>query len=117
MKNCFFLLLVTLSFGLVAQTPSVKNSPALTENSPRSVGVSAERLARIDAMCQEAVSEGQVPGVVALVARNGVIVYHKAFGMADNVSGRALKRDDIFRIASQTKANHLNRSNDALGRR
>ncbi len=66
--------------------------------------MSAERLARIDAMCQKAVDEGQVPGVVALVARNGVIVYHKAFGMADNASGRSLKRDDIFRIASQTKA-------------
>jgi CubicO group peptidase (beta-lactamase class C family) len=31
-------------------------------------------------------------------------VYHKAFGMADNATGRALKPDDIFRIASQTKA-------------
>src|SRR5687768_14286074 len=34
----------------------------------------------------------------------GKIVYHKAFGMADNSAGRPLKPDDIFRIASQTKA-------------
>ena len=39
-----------------------------------------------------------------LVARNGKIVYYKAFGKADNQSGRNLKRDDIFRIASQSKA-------------
>ncbi len=42
--------------------------------------------------------------MVALVARNGTIVYYKAFGMADNRAGRALERDDVFRIASQSKA-------------
>jgi CubicO group peptidase (beta-lactamase class C family) len=55
-------------------------------------------------MCLNAISKNDVPGIVALVARNGKIVYHKAFGMADNQTGRALKKDDIFRIASQTKA-------------
>ena len=55
-------------------------------------------------MLMQAVSDGDIPGVVALVARNGRIVYHKAFGMADNQSGREMKTDDIFRIASQTKA-------------
>ncbi len=39
-----------------------------------------------------------------LVARHGKIVYYKAFGLADRVTNRALKRDDIFRIASQSKA-------------
>jgi CubicO group peptidase (beta-lactamase class C family) len=55
-------------------------------------------------MCKEAVLNGDIPGVVALVARDGKIVYHKAFGMADNTTGRSLKPDDIFRIASQSKA-------------
>ena len=87
-----------------AQTKSIKTSPALAEGSASSVGMSEERLARIDVMCKEAVEEAQIPGIVALVVRNGTIVYHKAFGMADNQSGRTLKRDDIFRIASQTKA-------------
>lgn len=66
--------------------------------------MSKERLARIDSMCRQAVSKNNLPGVVALVARNGKIVYHKAFGMADNESNKILKRDAIFRIASQTKA-------------
>ena len=34
-----------------------------------------ERLARIDSMCQQAVAKGDIPGIVALVARNGKIVY------------------------------------------
>lgn len=104
MKNLFTILLVALTLTTSAQTKSIKKSKGLSEGSPESVGVSSERLARIDAMFQEAVSEGDIPGAVALVARNGKIVYYKAFGMADNQTSRPLKRDDIFRIASQTKA-------------
>jgi CubicO group peptidase (beta-lactamase class C family) len=66
--------------------------------------MSSERLARIDTMIMQHIENGIIPGAVALVARNGKIVYHKAFGMADNQSGRAMRPDDIFRIASQTKA-------------
>ena len=87
-----------------AQTASIHHSPALREAAAQKAGVSPERLARIDALCEQAIREGRIPGAVALVARNGKVVYHKAFGMADNQAGRALKRDDIFRIASQTKA-------------
>lgn len=104
MKYLFVFLFTFYTLSLFAQTKSIKTSPPLTEGSASSVGMSEERLARIDAMCMEAVEEGQIPGIVALVARNGKIVYYKAFGMADNESGRILKRDDIFRIASQTKA-------------
>lgn len=96
--------IVCLSLGLAAQTPSVRHSRPLSEAAPKKAGMSAERLARIDVMCEEAVGQGKIPGIVALVARNGRIVYYKAFGMADNSSERELKRDDIFRIASQTKA-------------
>jgi CubicO group peptidase (beta-lactamase class C family) len=90
--------------GLNAQTKSIKKSPVLTEASPESVGISSERLARIDQMCTEAVQKSDLPGIVSLIVRNGKIVHWKAYGMADNQAGRTLKRDDIFRIASQSKA-------------
>ncbi len=96
-------LFLSLTF-MTAQTSSIQQSPALTVASPESVGVSAERLARIDRMCQQAIDLGEVPGIAAMMVRNGKIVYHKAFGMADNASDRTLDKDDIFRIASQTKA-------------
>jgi CubicO group peptidase (beta-lactamase class C family) len=95
---------LTLLPPVGAQTKSVKHSPPLVATDPAKVGVSAERLARIDAMCDEAVKSGSIPGVVALVTRHGKIVFHKAYGMADSPANRALKTDDIFRIASQTKA-------------
>jgi CubicO group peptidase (beta-lactamase class C family) len=104
MKPFFTFLILTCTLLATAQTRSLKKSPLLTEASPESSGMSKERLARIDSMCRQAVSEGNIPGVVALVARNGKIVFHKAFGMADNETGRPLQRDAIFRIASQTKA-------------
>ncbi len=92
------------SLTAIAQTRSIKHSPPLKESPPQRAGVAPERLARIDAMCERAIQDGEVPGIVALVARHGKIVYYKAFGMADNESGRLMKRDDIFRIASQSKA-------------
>lgn len=98
-----FIILSTPRYA-VSQTRSIKNSASLSPASAESVGMSSERLARIDKMCNEAITGGKVPGIVALVARKGKIVYHKAFGMADNQSGRKLEPDDIFRIASQTKA-------------
>lgn len=106
MKNLVILVIVlfTVSFELNAQTKSIQKTPVLTETSPESVGISAERLARIDKMCEEEVATGNVPGIVSLVARNGKIVHWKAYGMAENQNGRKMKRDDIFRIASQTKA-------------
>jgi len=104
MKNLVTILFLGIVLSINAQTKSIKNSPVLTEGTPESVGMSAERLARIETMCSDAVVKGEIPGIVALVARNGKIVYYKAFGKADSQNNRNLKRDDIFRIASQSKA-------------
>ena len=104
MKRSLLFIFIALSLNTFAQTKSIKKSPPLTPASPESVDMSTERLGRIDAMLRQAVKEGQVPGVVALVARRGKIVFHEAYGMADNQAGKAMKKDAIFRIASQSKA-------------
>lgn len=87
-----------------SQTRSLQYSPPLVPGSPEANGISTERLKLIDQMIQEEIDSGHIPGAVALIARNGKIVYHKAFGMADNQANRKLERDEIFRIASQSKA-------------
>ena len=104
MRNIVVLFLFLLVVSASAQTSSAQKSDPLTSASPKTAGMSSERLSRIDAMCQEAVNNGDLPGIVALVARKGKIVFHKAYGMADHASGREMKTDDIFRIASQSKA-------------
>ena len=103
--RAFFTAIIVLSSVLTqAQTKSIQFSPNLIDGKGSEVGISEERLARIDTMCLEAIENGGLPGVVALVARNGKIVYHKAFGIADAKSKRPLHKDDIFRLASQSKA-------------
>lgn len=106
MKQLFLLALAgsILVLSANAQTKSIQKSQDLSEAPPESVGISFERLARIDKMCEDEVANGNLPGIVSLVARNGKIVQWKAYGMAENQTGRKLKRDDIFRIASQSKA-------------
>ncbi|MBL9138987.1 MAG: beta-lactamase family protein [Verrucomicrobiales bacterium] len=81
-----------------------RSTGALAEARPETVGMSSERLARIDELLSSAVAKSSIPGVVGLVARHGKIVYYKAYGSADNAAQRTLQRDDIFRIASQSKA-------------
>lgn len=103
-KTITTLFLAILTLTLTAQSKSTKTSPPLSEASPESVGLSPERLAKIDAMLKNAITENQVPGVVALIARNGKIVFYNAYGMADNKEKKEMKKDAIFRIASQTKA-------------
>lgn len=103
-NNLLSLLCFLIAFTAIAQTKSLQKSPPLTEASPASVGMSTERLERIDALCREAIEDNAVPGIVALVARNGKIVYHKAFGKASNATNKEMKKDAIFRIASQSKA-------------
>lgn len=104
MRTIFSMRLALVSIALFSLTACNQNSPRSGNPSDSSEGISEERLLRIDAMFNEAIEEDQIPGAVALVARNGKIVYHKAFGMADTEANRKLQKDDIFRIASQTKA-------------
>ncbi|MFB6319433.1 serine hydrolase domain-containing protein [Saccharicrinis sp. FJH54] len=99
-----FLLSTFLAVTGIAQTKSILSTPPVSEAAAKSVGMSEERLARIDSMLLFSMNEKQIPGAVALVARNGKIVYYKSFGMADAETGQPFERDGIFRIASQTKA-------------
>lgn len=102
----FFVSILILFSGLLlnAQTASATKSPPLTPGDAKAQGMSPERLAKIDALLAETVAGGHLPGAVALIARNGKIVFHKAYGMADVAQGRPMEKDAIFRIASQTKA-------------
>lgn len=103
-KILLILVFTGISVMLYPQTKSHTISPPLKESAPETAGMSAERLDIIGKMISNSIEKGEIPGAVVLVARNGKIVYHQAFGVSDPASGREMKTDDIFRIASQTKA-------------
>jgi CubicO group peptidase (beta-lactamase class C family) len=71
---------------------------------PEDVGVSSERLERLDRTVQQYVNEGKVAGVVTLIARKGQVVQFGAYGKRDIESGSPMAKDAIFRIASMSKA-------------
>ena len=95
-----------------AQTPAARVTTAratsthliLQDAQPETVGMSAARLQRMDAVIDDYIAKGRQAGVAVLVARNGRIVSHKAYGQDDMAGKIPLKRDAIFRLASQTKA-------------
>ena len=93
--------ILTLSLWLCV---SVSIAQSLVPGNPKENGFSPERLTRIDQLCNDYVSKNYIPGAVVLIVRNGKVVYHKAYGYSDAEAKTTLKKDDIFRIASQTKA-------------
>ena len=80
------------------------SSAKLTAATPESVGMSSERLAKIDEAVLESIQRKETPGAVVLVARKGRIVYRKAFGdRAIEPTREAMTIDTIFDLASLTK--------------
>jgi CubicO group peptidase (beta-lactamase class C family) len=69
-----------------------------------SAGLSAKRLEILSNVLDEYVENKEVAGGVALIARDGQIGYLKPFGTRDIESNDNMEADDIFRIASMTKA-------------
>ncbi len=71
---------------------------------PREVGISPQRLEKLDAVTREHIERRQFPGAVILVARKGGIVYRKAFGDRTVSPSRSpMEVDTIFDLASLTK--------------
>jgi uncharacterized protein YbbC (DUF1343 family)/CubicO group peptidase (beta-lactamase class C family) len=71
---------------------------------PESVSVSTARLAQMDAVINEAISNRRLPGAVVLAGRKGSIVWRKAYGdRALEPSREPMTPDTIFDLASLTK--------------
>lgn len=70
---------------------------------PEDVGLSSERLKRVDGWMQRLVDAGKLPGVLTMVARRGRVVWLRTAGLADLARGTPVAPDTIFRIYSMTK--------------
>jgi len=71
---------------------------------PESVGMSSERLARIDRfITAKYLDTGKLPCAQTLVWRRGELVHSSTLGQADVERGTPLRDDAIFRIYSMTK--------------
>ena len=71
--------------------------------SPEEVGFLSTRLKQLSDRINEGVKNGEIPGAVVLIARNGKIVMFESFGFRDREAKAPMTNDTIFRIASMTK--------------
>lgn len=70
---------------------------------PESVGMSSERLARIQPFMQRYVDDGKLAGIITVVARKGRIVHFETVGKLNLETGEPLRDDSLFRIYSMSK--------------
>jgi CubicO group peptidase (beta-lactamase class C family) len=70
---------------------------------PDQVGLSGERLTRLEKAMQAEIDAGRKAGIITLIARNGRIAHLKAYGKADIAANRPMRTDSVVRLYSMTK--------------
>jgi len=88
-----FLIKVILFFFLAFACSNHRNS-----------NINTSRLNEIDKLIHSFIDDNQIPGAVVLVGDNKSILYQKAFGVKNPLTNEKYMTNDIFRIASMTKA-------------
>ncbi len=102
MKKPIYILVVIIFLQTVLFAQN--SAQVLLETVSDNTGISVERLSLLDKHIEKFVNEGNVPGGVFTIVRKGKTVYHKSFGYRTLDKKVPYKKDDIFRLASMTKA-------------
>jgi len=76
---------------------------SLPSDKPEAVGLSSERLQRINQMIQRYIDGSEITGAITMVSRRGKIAHFEAQGQMDLEKKTAMRKDAIFRIASMSK--------------
>jgi CubicO group peptidase (beta-lactamase class C family) len=93
-----FLLIGAVRWSLALSGPMIPKA-----TSPEQVGLSSERLARIDRVIGNEIKDKRLPGAVIAVARRGKLAYTFVGGQQDPTQNLPMARNSIFRIYSMTK--------------
>lgn len=70
---------------------------------PEYVGVSSDSLVRIEKIVREGIEQFAMPGCQVLVAKNGHVIYNRAFGYHTYERRRPVRPNDLYDLASITK--------------
>ena len=87
-------LLAVLTLTAASTVPSGK---------PEDVGMSSERLQRVNEVIKTYIDAGTITGGVTMVSRKGKIAHFEAQGLMDVEAKTAMRKDAIFRMASMSK--------------
>ena len=75
----------------------------LPRAAPAAADMSASRLAQVAERMDSLVAQGEFPGMLAMIARRGSVVFEHAVGTLDVETGAPLEMDSLMRIYSMTK--------------
>jgi CubicO group peptidase (beta-lactamase class C family) len=81
----------------------ITNKIRLQYTVPEDAGINANNLKGIDDIAREAISEHATPGCVVLVAKDGKVIFNKAYGYHTYDNSIPDRISDIFDLASMTK--------------
>ncbi len=95
---------ILISTFILLQIAFVSAQKIMPLTTPEAAGFSSERLKRLDREMNDWAQKEWMQGGAALIIRNGKVAYYKAVGYNDLSTKSAMQKEDIFRIASQTKA-------------
>lgn len=84
-----------------ASRPSVAANLAFAQ--PEEAGYSASCLRFADAVLKQHLDANEYSGAVGLIARQGKVVYLRAFGLRDREANLPMETNSLFRIASMSK--------------
>ena len=93
-----------LALSLLVLNVHIILSQVLINGQAQEVGISPEKLETVDAFIQRSIDQNVIAGGTFLIARKGKIAYEKSFGFTDVDHMRQYQNDDIYRLASMTKA-------------
>jgi CubicO group peptidase (beta-lactamase class C family) len=88
-------LIAVLALSLTAAT--------VPNGKPEDVGMSSERLQRINDVIKSYIDSNQISGAVTMVTRKGHVAYFEAQGLMDIEHKTPMRKDAIFRMASMSK--------------
>lgn len=66
-------------------------------------GISLERLKTYESYLNKSIQDGEIPGAVSMIFRNGQVVHHKAFGSSNIKDKTPMTTESLFYIQSMTK--------------
>lgn len=82
---------------------AVTKSIRLGYDLPEEDNLNSDTLALVDSIMEFAIKDMVTPGAQILIAKNGKVVYHKAFGKPTYESKKNVELTDVYDIASITK--------------
>lgn len=90
--------------AILCLTTQLSTAGELPVAKPESVGMSSERLAKVDVVMDNLVKEKKLVGGIIMIARQGKVVHLKSHGLMDLEAQKPMRDDALLRIYSMSKA-------------